>query len=144
MIKLLNGDCLDILPTLKTDSVDLVLTDLPYGTTNCKWDNVIPFEEMWDKLLRVCHKNTAILFFGSEPFSSKLRCSNLKMYKYDLYWKKEKPTNFMQLKRRFGKVTENICVFYDKQCTYNPQMVKDQKYVISIRQTVLFCVWQIT
>lgn len=67
---------LDILPTLEANSIDLVL---PYGTTNCKWD----------KLLRVCHKNTAILFFGSEPFSSKLRCSNLKMYKYDLYWKKE-------------------------------------------------------
>lgn len=125
-IKLINGDCLDILPTLESNSIDLVLTDLPYGTTNCKWDNVIPFEEMWDKLLRVCHKNTAILLFGSEPFSSKLRCSNLKMYKYDLYWKKEKPTNFMQLKRRFGKVTENICVFYDKQCTYNPQMVKHE------------------
>ena len=118
-IKLINGNCLDILPTLETDSVDLVLTDLPYGTTNCKWDNVIPFEEMWDKLLRVCHKNTAILLFGSEPFSSKLRCSNLKMYKYDLYWKKEKPTNFMQLKRRFGKVTENICVFYIKPTDKN-------------------------
>ena len=130
-IKLINGDCLDILPTLETDSVDLVLTDLPYGTTNCKWDNVIPFEEMWDKLLRVCHKNTAILLFGSEPFSSKLRCSNLKMYKYDLYWKKEKPTNFMQLKRRFGKVTENICVFYDKQCTYNPQMVKHEGKLVT-------------
>ena len=124
MIKLLNGDCLEVMKTIKDHSVDLILCDLPYGTTACKWDNIIPFDKLWEQYNRIIKDNGAIVLFGSEPFSSQLRLSNLKNYKYDLYWKKEKPTNFMQLKRRPGKLTENICVFYNKQCTYNPQMVK--------------------
>lgn len=124
MIELHNGDCLEIMKTIKDHSVDLILCDLPYGTTVCKWDNIIPFDKLWEQYNRIIKNNGAIVLFGSEPFSSQLRLSNLKNYKYDLYWKKEKPTNFMQLKRRPGKLTENICVFYNKQCTYNPQMVK--------------------
>ena len=126
MIELHNGDCLEIMKTIKDHSVDLILCDLPYGTTACKWDNVIPFDKLWEQYNRIIKNNGAIVLFGSEPFSSQLRLSNLKNYKYDLYWKKEKPTNFMQLKRRPGKLTENICVFYNKQCTYNPQMVKHE------------------
>lgn len=121
---LLKGDCLDILNYIPDKSIDMVLTDPPYGTTNCKWDCVIPFDKMWQQILRVAKDNAAILLFGSEPFSSYLRQSNVDMYKYDLYWVKEKPTNFFQLKKRFGKLTENICVFYKKQPIYNPQMVK--------------------
>lgn len=124
MIELHNGDCLEVMKTIKDHSVDLILCDLPYGTTACKWDNIIPFDKLWEQYNRILKENGAIVLFGSEPFSSQLRLSNLKWYKYDLYWKKEKPTNFMQLKRRAGKVTENICVFYNKQCTYNPQMIK--------------------
>lgn len=124
MIKLLNGDCLEVMKTIKDHSVDLILCDLPYGTTACKWDNIIPFDKLWEQYNRIIKDNGVALLFGSEPFSSQLRLSNLKNYKYDLYWKKEKPTNFMQLKRRAGKVTENICVFYNKQPTYNPQMVE--------------------
>lgn len=125
-IDLYNGDCLEVMKQIPDKSVDMILCDLPYGTTVCKWDNTIPFEPLWNHYKRIIKNNGSILLFGSEPFSSQLRLSNLKWYKYDLYWKKEKPTNFMQLKRRPGKLTENICVFYDKQPTFNPQMVKHE------------------
>ncbi len=124
MIQLIHGDCLEEMKKIPDGSVDLVLTDPPYGTTACKWDTIIPFEPMWEQLKRVTKKNGAIVLFGCEPFSSHLRLSNLKMYKYDVYWKKEKPTNFFQVKRRFGKSTETISIFYNEQPTYNPQMVK--------------------
>lgn len=114
MYNLYNGDCLEIMKTIPDKSIDMILCDLPYGTTACKWDNVIPFEPLWEQYNRIIKDNGAILLFGSEPFSSKLRMSNLKNYKYDWTWKKEKPTNFFQLKRRAGKITEDICVFYKK------------------------------
>ena len=79
---------------------------------------------MWEQLKRIIKPNGAIVLFGSEPFSSFLRCSNIKDYKYDVYWKKEKPTNIFQVKRRFGKTTETISIFYRQQVTYNPQMVR--------------------
>lgn len=94
------------------------------GTTACKWDTIIPFDKLWEQYNRIIKDNGAIILFGTEPFSSELRLSNKSNYKYDIYWVKEKPTNFMQVKKRVGKLTENICVFYKKQCTYNPQMVK--------------------
>ncbi len=118
-----NEDCLEGMKSIPDKSIDMILCDLPYGTTACKWDTIIPFETLWDQYNRIIKDNGAIVLFGSEPFSSRLRLSNLKMYKYDLYWKKEKPVNFFQLKRRFGKTVENIMVFYKKQCTYNPQMI---------------------
>ena len=123
-INLYQGDCLEIMKEIKDKSIDMILCDLPYGTTKCKWDVIIPFDKLWEQYNRIIKDNGAILLFGSEPFSSKLRLSNLDNYKYDIYWVKEKPTNFMQVKRRVGKLTENICVFYKKQCTYNPQMTK--------------------
>lgn len=118
---LMKGDCIERMREIPVGSVDLVLTDPPYGTTKLNWDSVIPLDEVWEEVTPLINQSTPILLFGSEPFSSKLRLSNIKDYKYDLYWKKEKPTNFFQLKRRFGKVTENICVFYNKQCKFNPQ-----------------------
>ena len=123
-IKLYNGDCLEVMKDIPDKSIDMILCDLPYGTTNCKWDIVIPFEPLWEQYERIIKDNGAIVLFGTEPFSSELRLSNKSDYKYDIYWVKEKPTNFMQVKKRVGKLTENICVFYKKQCTYNPQMVK--------------------
>lgn len=126
MRKLYCGDCLEIMNKLPDKSVDLILVDPLYGTTKCKWDVVIPFEKLWEQYKRLIKENGAILIFASEPFASKLRISNLEWYKYDLYWKKEKPTNFMNLKKRPGKLTENICVFYNDQPTYNPQMVKHE------------------
>ena len=105
-------------------SIDMILCDLPYGTTKCAWDTVIPFKPLWIEYKRIIKDNGVILLFGQEPFSSMLRLSNLKDYKYDIYWEKERPTNINQVKRRVGKTIETISVFYEKQCTYNPQMVK--------------------
>ena len=123
-IKLLCGDCLELMNDIEDKSIDCIICDLPYGTTKCKWDIVIPFDKLWEQYNRIIKDNGAIILFGTEPFSSELRLSNKSDYKYDIYWVKEKPTNFMQVKKRVGKLTENICVFYKKQCTYNPQMVK--------------------
>lgn len=116
------GDCLDLMPQIQDQSVDMVLCDLPYGTTSCKWDVIIPFDRLWEQYKRICKPNAAILLFGQEPFSSYIRLSNVKDYKYDIYWQKERLTNIQQVKRRVGKDVETISVFYKKQCTYNPQM----------------------
>ena len=102
--------------------VDAVITDPPYGTTSCYWDNVIPFEDMWQCLNQISLETTPKILFGNEPFSSLLRMSNIKQYKYDIYWQKERATNIFQLRKRPGKVIENIMVFYKKQCYYDPQM----------------------
>lgn len=128
---LVNADCFDVFPFIEDKSIDAIICDLPYGTTACKWDNIIPFEPLWEQYKRIIKDCGVIVLFGSEPFSSFLRCSNLQMYKYDLYWKKEKPTNFFQLKKRFGKSTENILVFYKKQPTYNPQKVKHEGKLVT-------------
>lgn len=122
-IELYNGDCLELMKSIPDKSVDMILCDLPYGTTACKWDIIIPFEPLWEEYNRVIKDNGAIVLFGSEPFSSTLRLSNLKMYKYDWYWKKERPTNIFQVKRRPAKYCETISVFYKKQCTYNETKV---------------------
>ena len=125
-INLIQGDCIEIMNKLIKDGtkVDAIITDIPYGTTSCYWDTIIPFDKMWDCLKRIRKDNAAILLFGNEPFSSYLRLSNINEYRYDIYWQKERATNIFQLKRRPGKVIENICVFYKKQCTYNPQMTQ--------------------
>ena len=94
-MKLINDDCLRVLPTLADKSVDLILTDPPYGTTACKWDSIIPFEPMWKELKRVIKDNGCIALFGTEPFSSHLRLSNLKEFKYDWIWQKQQGTNPM-------------------------------------------------
>lgn len=118
------GDCLQQMQNIPDNSIDLILCDLPYGTTKCVWDVVIPFDKLWDQYKRVLKENGAVLLFGQEPFSSLLRCSNLNMYKYDIYWEKERLTNIMQVKNRVGKTVETISVFYKKQPTYNPQMIE--------------------
>jgi site-specific DNA-methyltransferase (adenine-specific) len=123
------GDCLDIMPTIPEKSIDLIICDLPYGTTKCLWDIIIPFDHLWKNYNRIAKNKTAIILFGNEPFSSLLRLSNLKIYKQDLYWQKERPVNILQLKRRFGKTIENIIIFYKNQCTYNPQKYKASKYI---------------
>lgn len=121
--EIFNEDCLKKMDEMISEGrkFQLVIADLPYGQSNCEWDKQIPFEEIWPRLDALTDADTPILLFGTEPFSSELRLSNKPMYKYDLYWVKEKPVNFFQLKRRFGKTTENICVFYKYQPTYNPQ-----------------------
>ena len=123
MIDLYRGDCLEVMDELiaKGIKVDSIITDPPYGTTACKWDSIIPFDEMWLRLNKLIKPNGAIVLFGSEPFSSALRMSNIKNYKQDLIWKKTNATNPMQAKKRHMMKVENIMLFYKKQCTYNPQ-----------------------
>ena len=105
-------------------SIDAIICDLPYGTTKCSWDVIIPFDKLWEQYNRIIKNNGAIVLFGQEPFSSFLRMSNINNYKYDIYWEKERLTNINQVKRRVGKTVETISIFYKKQCTYNPQMIK--------------------
>jgi len=110
-MQLLHGDCLELMKTIPDKSIDMVLTDPPYGTTACKWDVVIPFEPMWNELKRITKDNGAICLFGSEPFSSHLRMSNLKMFKYDWIWNKNISANFMTAKLKPMNRNELIHVF---------------------------------
>ena len=124
--KLYNGDCITIMNdlVLKGIKVDAIITDPPYGTTPLKWDECVPVDKMWHCLHELSKPNTPIVLFGQEPFSSLLRVSNINEYKYDWYWKKERLTNVFQVKRRPGKIIENISIFYKEQPTYNPQKTK--------------------
>ena len=126
-IQIFCGDCLELMKDIPDGSIDMILCDLPYGTTACKWDTVIPFEPLWEQYNRIIKNNGAIVLFGSEPFSSKLRMSNLKNYKYDWYWHKSKSGNFMNANKQPHKKVECISVFYKKQCTYNPQKTNNPK-----------------
>lgn len=128
MTKLYNGDCLKIMKDIPDKSVDMILCDLPYGTTACKWDSVIPFEPLWDEYNRIIKDKGAICLFGAEPFSSLLRTSNLKMYKYDWVWRKPRGTGHLNAKKQPLRDVETISVFYKKQCLYNPQFTKGEPY----------------
>ena len=116
-----NADCFDVFPFIEDKSIDAIICDLPYGTTANKWDTIIPFEKLWEQLNRVIKTNGAIVLFGSEPFSSALRMSNIKNYKYDWVWDKKMVTGFALAKKQPMRNHENIIVFYQKQPTYNFQ-----------------------
>ena len=130
-IELLKGDCLELMKEIKSGSVDAIITDPPYGTTACKWDSVINFDLMWGQLNRIIKPNGAIVLFGSEPFSSALRMSNIKNYKYDWTWEKSKPTGHLNAKKQPLRQTEIISVFYKKQCLYLPQGTKPINKMVS-------------
>tara|TARA_R110002153_G_scaffold111914_2_gene253729 strand:+ start:253 stop:978 length:726 start_codon:yes stop_codon:yes gene_type:complete len=121
MINLLKGDCLEVMQTIPDGSVDAVITDPPYGTTRCKWDSVIDFDLMWEQLNRIIKPNGAIVLFGSEPFSSFLRCSNIKNFKYDWIWDKKLKTGHLNAKRMPMGRHEVISVFGQK-INYYPIM----------------------
>ena len=127
MIDLLKGDCLDLMKSIPDGSVDAIITDPPYGTTACKWDSVIDFDLMWLELNRIIKPNGAIVLFGSEPFSSALRMSNIKNYKYDWIWNKSNPANINCGKFQPMKYHEIISVFYSKKGTFNKQMIERSK-----------------
>ena len=127
MFKLKQGNCLELMPQIPSGSVDMILCDLPYGTTACKWDTVIPFEPLWVEYKRIIKKNGAIVLFGQEPFSSIMRMSNLKDYKYDWVWDKVKPGAFATAKHCPLKQHELISVFYQDAGKYKPQMVPRDK-----------------
>lgn len=118
---LMKGDCLERMKEIESRSVDMILTDPPYGTTACKWDSIIPLEPMWEQLKRIIKPNGAIVLFGGEPFSSALRMSNIKNYKYDWVWEKSKPTGHLNAKKQPLRKFELISVFYERQCNYFPQ-----------------------
>ena len=130
-IQIFNGDCLEVMDNLIQQGikVDAIITDIPYGTTRCKWDSVIPFEEMWKRIKEIRKPTTPIVLFGSEPFSSSLRLSNIKEYKYDWKWEKTQATGFFNAKKQPMRCIEDICVFYQKQCLYNPQKTEGHKPV---------------
>ena len=120
MIQLLHGDCLELMKSIPDKSIDAIITDPPYGTTACKWDSVIPFDLMWEQLNRIIKPNGAIVLFGSEPFSSALRMSNIKNYKYDWYWVKDRASNFLNAKKQPMRNCETISIFNVKE--YYPIM----------------------
>ena len=138
-IKLINGDCLERMKEIPDGSVDMVLTDPPYGTTACKWDSVIPLEPMWEQLKRVTKKNGSIVMTASQPFTTTLIASNMNMFKYCWVWEKSKGCNFTHAKNMPIKFTEDVCVFSfapighavqlkDRRMAYNPQgLVKVDK-----------------
>lgn len=134
LIELIEGDCLQMMKDIPSGSIDLVLTDPPYGTTACKWDSVIPFEPMWKQLKRITKKNGAIVLFGSQPFTSALVMSNPKMFKYEWVWVKSNISGFMNAKARPLKTKEDIVVFSSARCDgaggaknmqYNPQGISE-------------------
>jgi site-specific DNA-methyltransferase (adenine-specific) len=121
MIDLRCGDCLELMKDIPNKSIDMILCDLPYGTTACKWDVVIPFEPLWEAYERIIKDDGAIVLFSKQPFTTELIHSNLKNFKYSLVWKKDNHDNPMMAKKRILNITEDINLFYKKQCTYNPQ-----------------------
>jgi site-specific DNA-methyltransferase (adenine-specific) len=123
------GDCLDVMRDIPDGSVDMVCTDPPYGTTNCKWDSVIPFEPMWAQLKRIVKPNGAIVLMASQPFTSALVMSNVVMFRYDLKWIKTQATGFYNANRMPLRAHEDILVFYQSLPSYNPQKTAGEPYV---------------
>ena len=119
-----NMDCLEGMKQIPDGTIDAVICDLPYGTTACAWDSVIPFDKLWEQYNRIVKPNGAFVLFGAEPFSSALRMSNIENFKYDWIWRKPKGTGHLNAEKQPLRDVEIISVFYRKQCTYNPQMVK--------------------
>ncbi len=128
MNKILLGDSLDIMSKATPKSIDMVLCDLPYGTTKAKWDVVIPFDLLWKQYNKIIKENGAIVLFCSQPFTSKLIVSNLSNFKYTWVWKKPKGTGHLNAKKMPLRDSEDIAVFYKKQCIYNPQFIEGTPY----------------
>lgn len=127
-IKLLQGDCLELMKDIPDGSIDMILCDLPYGTTACKWDSVIPFYPLWAQYKRIIKQNGAIVLTGAQPFAARLINSNEKHFKYEWIWEKERPKNPLVVNKRVMPRHENILVFFEKFGTYNPQKVKREKF----------------
>ena len=121
--QIIEGDCLQVMKSIPDRSIDMIACDLPYGSTICKWDTVIPFEPLWEQYKRIIKDNGAIVLTASQPFTSALVMSNIKMFRYEWIWKKERPTNPLLCRKQPPKYHENILVFYNKQPTFNPTKV---------------------
>lgn len=120
-MKLLNGDCLKLMKEIPDGAVDLILCDLPYGTTDCSWDSVLPFGELWEQYDRLLKQDGAAVLFAAQPFTTDLIQSNRKAFRYCWYWLKNQPTGFTYARYQPMRKVEDICVFYRKHGTYNPQ-----------------------
>jgi len=119
--EILLGDCLELMKDIPNESIDMILCDLPYGTTECKWDTIIPFEPLWKQYERLIKPNGAIVLTATEPFASHLRLSKINKFKYDWIWDKKRTTGFGNANKQPLRQHETVCVFYTKQPTYNPQ-----------------------
>ena len=135
--KVLQGDCLDLMRYIPDKSIDMILCDLPYGTTQNKWDSLIDLSELWKEYSRVVKPNGAIVLTSQGIFTAKLILSNEKDFKYKIIWEKSKPTNFLNAKKQPLRKYEDVCVFYKKQPTYNPQMKKGEPYNKGVRKNQL-------
>ena len=127
------GDCLELMKDIPDGSVDMILCDLPYGTTACKWDNIIPFEPLWEQYWRVCKPNAAVVLTASQPFTSALVMSQVKNFKYEWVWDKVKGTGFLNAKKMPMRNHESVLVFYKSQPTYNPQKTTGHARKVSYR-----------
>lgn len=126
--KIILGDCLEIMKDIPDGSVDMLLVDLPYGTTQCKWDSIIDLKQLWKQYNRICKKNAAMVFTAAQPFTSALIMSNPKNFKYTWVWEKSKATGYLNAKKMPMRAHEDICVFYRKPPVYNPQMTQGEPY----------------
>lgn len=133
---LFNGDCLQVMAKFPSKSVDLILCDLPYGTTQCYWDSVIPLEQLWKHYCRIIKDNGAIVLTAMQPFTSLLVASNLSMFKYEWIWEKGNATGFLNAKKQPLRAHESVLVFYKKQPVYNPQITSGHKKATSKRAPI--------
>jgi len=124
---LVNADCFDVFPFIEDKSIDAIIADLPYGTTECKWDSILPFDKLWDNYTRILKDSGCLVFTGTQPFTTMLISSNLKLFKYELIWDKVLPTGFALVKYQPMKQHENILIFGKGKTTYNPQKIKREK-----------------
>ena len=135
--KIYNEDCLEGMKRIDDKSIDMILCDLPYGTTQNKWDSVIPLDELWKEYKRIIKDNGVIVLTSQGIFTAKLMLSNEKWFKYKLVWVKSKATNFLNAKKQPLRKHEDICVFYNKQPQYNPQMTEGEPYDKGVRKNQL-------
>ena len=126
--EILLGDCLELMKDIPNESIDMILCDLPYGTTQCKWDSIIPLNKLWEQYERIIKPNGAIILTSAQPFTSALVMSNTKLFKYDWVWRKPKGTGHLNAKKQPMRDKEDVLVFYKNQCTYNPQWTWGEPY----------------
>lgn len=135
--RLYEGDCIEIMKQLPNESIDMILCDLPYGTTQNKWDSLIPLDSLWKEYNRIIKPNGAIVLTSHGIFTAQLIVSQSKIFKYKWVWEKSKPTNFLNSKKQPLRKHEDICVFYKKQPIYNPQMTQGEPYNKGVRKNQL-------
>lgn len=135
-VQLMHGDCIELMRSVPSDSVDLILCDLPYGTTECAWDSVIPFEPLWEQYLRIAKSSAAIVLTAAQPFTARLLMSRPSLFRYEWIWEKGNATGFLNAKKQPLRAHESALVFYRKQPTYNPQMTSGHERKTASRKSV--------